>query len=92
MTAEGGGGAPRAAARHDLGVAVERDLSGSGRLARGGSTRFSTIRFRSTGLPAPAAGSAEDAAPPAPAADAGEEAPAPRPSAGRRLLRWLGLG
>lgn len=91
MTAEGGGGAPRAAARHDLGVAVERDLSGSGRLARGGSTRFSTIRFRSTGLPAPApAGAPEDAAPPAPAADAGEEAP--RPSPVRRLLRWLGLG
>lgn len=37
--------------RTDLGVEVTRDLGGSGRLARGGSTRYSTLKFSSRGVP-----------------------------------------
>ena len=98
MTAGGEGGARdlRTGAHADLGVSVERDLTGSGRLARGGSTRFSSLRFRSVGLPAPAeeAETAEDRARPAPAPPAAPAVaePGPRPPLARRLLRWLGLG
>jgi|GEM_PF-5687148 len=93
MTALGG-------EHRDLGVSVRRDLSGSGRLARGGSARFSSLHFRSEGLATPGTG-AEDAADEAPpgAAQAEEPGRAPadaaapaRPGLARRLLRWLGLG
>ncbi len=79
----------------DLGVTVQRDLTGSGRLARGGHTRFSTLRLRSAGRPAPLAEAPEPggAPPQGPAAErpppAGADA---RASPVRRLLRWLGLG
>lgn len=97
MSAAGGGG------HDDLGVSVRRDLSASGRLARGGSSRMSSLHFHSPGRAAPEAdeGSVENAAespPPAPAMeriDAAPPAPAPeasRPGVARRLLRWLGLG
>jgi hypothetical protein len=99
MTAEGSGrasGAPEPSGlgvgggtHDDLGVSVERDLAGSGRLARGGSTRFSTLRFHSRGLPAPPSADADRDEAPRPALPAAE---APRPSLARRLLRWLGLG
>jgi hypothetical protein len=42
-------------AHEDFGVRVERDLSGSGRLARGDSTHYSKLNFRSIGRPAPSA-------------------------------------
>ena len=84
----------------DLGVNVQRDLTGSGRLARGGETRFSSLRLRSVGRAAPPAGAdAADGAPAAPSLAEAEEAeaaepdpPAAAPSPLRRLLRWLGLG
>ena len=88
-----------AGTHQDLGVAVQRDLTGSGRLARGGETRFSSLRLRSVGRAAPPAGAdAADGAPAAPSRAAAEEAsePEPEPPAAsspvRRLLRWLGLG
>jgi hypothetical protein len=94
---------PGTGTHQDLGVTVQRDLTGSGRLARGGETRFSTLRLRSVGRSAPpAAGGAEaaDGAPEAPSLAAAEEAEAAEPdhaaaaapSPLRRLLRWLGLG
>lgn len=96
-----GGGPGRTAGTHgDLG----RDLSGSGRLARGSGTRFSTLRLRSAGAPSPRVRAAADAPPPPPAGTAAEPAPASgssgappdpppaRASPLRRLLRWFGLG
>lgn len=82
----------------DLGVTVQRDLTGSGRLARGGETRFSSLRLRSVGHAAPPAGTdVADGAPAAPSLAAaddpeGGEPDSPSPSPLRRLLRWLGLG
>jgi hypothetical protein len=59
----------------DLGVTVQRDLTGSGRLARGGETRFSSLRLRSVGRAAPPAGAdAADGAPAAPSLARAEEA------------------
>ena len=98
---DGAGGARGAGTgtHQDLGVTVQRDLSGSGRLARGGETRFSSLRLRSVGRAAPAGTDAADGAPAAPSLAAAEEAeaaepdaPAAAPSPLRRLLRWLGLG
>lgn len=70
---------------------MRRDLTGSGRLARGGQTRFSTLRLRSAGRPAPPAEEGGAAAP----ADGPPGEPAARDARAsplRRLLRWLGMG
>jgi hypothetical protein len=101
VSAPDGAAGPGTGTHQDLGVTVQRDLTGSGRLARGGETRFSTLRLRSVGRPAPPAGAeAADGAPEAPSLAAEEEAEAAEPDRAaaaalsplRRLLRWLGLG
>lgn len=103
MSAPDGAGGARGVGtgtHQDLGVTVQRDLTGSRRLARGGETRFSSLRLRSVGRAAPPAGTdAAYGAPAAPSLAATEEAeaaepdvPAGAPSPLRRLLRWLGLG
>ncbi|WP_420127649.1 hypothetical protein [Longimicrobium sp.] len=94
---DGGPGRAGTGTHQDLGVTVQRDLTGSGRLARGGESRFSSLRLRSVGRPAsPAeAENGADAAPSLAAAEVAEEPEppsAPAPSPLRRLLRWLGLG
>ena len=46
----------RVGSHRDIGVRVDRDLTGSGRLARGSTTGYSTLRFSSgPRAPAPAA-------------------------------------
>jgi hypothetical protein len=95
VSAPDGGAGPGPGTHQDLGVTVQRDLTGSGRLARGGETRFSSLRLRSVGRPAPPAEAGADPAPSLAAAEEAEEPEppsAPAPSALRRLLRWLGLG
>ncbi len=48
--AEGSNPDLRRSAHEDLGVEVERDLSGSGHLARGDKSRMSSLRFRAKGV------------------------------------------
>lgn len=104
MSAPDGGAGPRdlrTGTHRDLGVTVQRDLTGSGRLARGGETRFSSLRLRSVGRAAPPVDAVEVDAPAAPSraeaeAEAGAAEPEPPSPAAppplRRLLKWLGLG
>jgi hypothetical protein len=105
VSAPDGGAGPRdlrTGTHQDLGVTVQRDLTGSGRLARGGETRFSSLRLRSVGRAAPpveVGGTVGAHAPNAPSRAAAEveaaepEPPSPAaPAPVRRLMRWLGLG
>ena len=85
----------RTRTHQDLSVTVRRDLTGSGRLARGGQTRFSFLHLRSVGRAAPQVG--EEAPAGAPAVrppvvpEPARVSASPTPSPLRRLLRWLGL-